>query len=402
MLIFAAGGGAGHRSVHRWSQRTGPASARAACRLPRTDGDRSAHATGFHGTAGAPADVRWHGRGGGGGIRRRPAPGRAWVAPGDFHLALARDADGVRLRTHQGPPENSCRPSVDVLLRSAAEVYGSGVLAVVLTGMGHDGLRGCEQVRAAGGQVLVQDAASSVVWGMPGAVARGAARMRCCPWTSWGLRSCAGSARAAFSRFGSKRRPNRNDAKNSPDAGTSLLLEDFNYFRGLLRRCAAIVLEDEKAYLVEARLSLLAHREGFRSLGALATHLRTGGDDRLQRKVVEAMTTNETSFFRDGHPFHSVHQAVFPQLLRRRAAERSLTVWCAGCSSGQDPTAWRCCCARSSRRWTNGTSASSPPTSRRKCWRGAARPLYGRRGSPRPAGATAGEVLPPRRRGVAD
>ncbi len=123
----------------------------------------------------------------------------------------------------------------------------------------------------------------------------------------------------------------------TPDAGTSLLLEDFNYFRGLLRRCAAIVLEDEKAYLVEARLSLLAHREGFRSLGALATHLRTGGDDRLQRKVVEAMTTNETSFFRDGHPFHSVHQAVFPQLLRRRAAERSLTVWCAGCSSGQEP-----------------------------------------------------------------
>ncbi len=59
-----------------------------------------------------------------------------------------------------------------MLLRSAAEVYGPGVLAVVLTGMGQDGLRGCEQVRAAGGQVLVQDAASSVVWGMPGAVAR--------------------------------------------------------------------------------------------------------------------------------------------------------------------------------------------------------------------------------------
>ena len=99
-------------------------------------------------------------------------PGRAWLAPGDFHLALTRDADGVRLRTHQGPPENSCRPSVDVLLRSAVEVYGPGVLAVVLTGMGQDGLRGCEAVRAAGGQVLVQDAPSSVVWGMPGAVAR--------------------------------------------------------------------------------------------------------------------------------------------------------------------------------------------------------------------------------------
>ena len=99
-------------------------------------------------------------------------PGRAWLAPGDFHLALARDAEAVRLRTHQGPPENSCRPSVDVLFRSVAEVYGPGVLAVILTGMGQDGLRGCERIRAVGGQVLAQDAATSVVWGMPGAAAR--------------------------------------------------------------------------------------------------------------------------------------------------------------------------------------------------------------------------------------
>jgi two-component system chemotaxis response regulator CheB len=99
-------------------------------------------------------------------------PGRAWLAPGDFHLAAARDAEGVRLRTYQGPPENSCRPSADVLFRSVAEVYGAGVLAVVLTGMGRDGLRGCECIRAAGGQVLAQDAATSVVWGMPGVVAR--------------------------------------------------------------------------------------------------------------------------------------------------------------------------------------------------------------------------------------
>jgi len=99
-------------------------------------------------------------------------PGRAWLAPGDFHVAVARDAEGVRLRTHQGPAENSCRPSADVLFRSVAEVYGAGVLAVVLTGMGRDGLRGCECIRAAGGQVLAQDAATSVVWGMPGVVAR--------------------------------------------------------------------------------------------------------------------------------------------------------------------------------------------------------------------------------------
>jgi two-component system chemotaxis response regulator CheB len=76
-----------------------------------------------------------------------------------------------RLILSRDPPVNSCRPSVDVLFRSAAETYGPGVLAVVLTGMGRDGLRGCEQARAAGGQVLAQDEASSVVWSMPGAVA---------------------------------------------------------------------------------------------------------------------------------------------------------------------------------------------------------------------------------------
>jgi two-component system chemotaxis response regulator CheB len=99
-------------------------------------------------------------------------PGRAWLAPGDFHLALERHDGAVRIVTHRDPPEHSCRPAVDVLFRSAAQTFGSHVLAVVMTGMGQDSLRGCEHIRAAGGHVLVQDEASSVVWGMPGLVAR--------------------------------------------------------------------------------------------------------------------------------------------------------------------------------------------------------------------------------------
>ena len=100
------------------------------------------------------------------------SPGRIWIAPGDFHLAVERDGDGVRLVTHRNPPENSCRPSADVLFRSVARVYRSQKLAVVMTGMGQDGFRGCRQIHATGGQVLAQDEASSVVWGMPGIVAR--------------------------------------------------------------------------------------------------------------------------------------------------------------------------------------------------------------------------------------
>ena len=100
------------------------------------------------------------------------AAGRAVIAPGDFHMVVQQEVGAVRLKTHQGPRENFCRPSVDVLFRSIAQVYGERALAVVLTGMGQDGLKGCEMLRAAGARVYVQDEATSVVWGMPGFVAR--------------------------------------------------------------------------------------------------------------------------------------------------------------------------------------------------------------------------------------
>jgi two-component system chemotaxis response regulator CheB len=97
-------------------------------------------------------------------------PGQLWVAPGGFHMETERVRDGVILQLNEERPENSCRPAVDVLFRSVAKTYGSKVLSVILTGMGQDGLKGCETIAAAGGQVLVQDEATSVVWGMPGAV----------------------------------------------------------------------------------------------------------------------------------------------------------------------------------------------------------------------------------------
>jgi two-component system, chemotaxis family, protein-glutamate methylesterase/glutaminase len=97
-------------------------------------------------------------------------PGQVWLAPGDYHMVVEREETVVRLATYQSPSENSCRPSVDVLLRSVARVYGSRSMAVILTGMGQDGLEGCRCIREAGGQVLAQDKASSIVWGMPGFV----------------------------------------------------------------------------------------------------------------------------------------------------------------------------------------------------------------------------------------
>lgn len=100
------------------------------------------------------------------------APGRVYIAPGDFHMVLERQGTGHVIALNQAPPENSCRPAVDVLFRSVVEHFGARTLGVILTGMGQDGLRGCELIREAGGQVLAQDEATSVVWGMPGFVAR--------------------------------------------------------------------------------------------------------------------------------------------------------------------------------------------------------------------------------------
>jgi two-component system, chemotaxis family, protein-glutamate methylesterase/glutaminase len=99
-------------------------------------------------------------------------PGHVYVAPGGHHLELRGTARGARIVLRDSPPVNSCRPSVDTLFRSASAVYGTDLLAVVLTGMGSDGLAGSAAVIEAGGTVLVQDEASSLVWGMPGAVAK--------------------------------------------------------------------------------------------------------------------------------------------------------------------------------------------------------------------------------------
>lgn len=99
-------------------------------------------------------------------------PGTVWIAPGDHHLVVQRVGGSVMLQLNREPPENSCRPSADVMYRSVARVYGPRALAVVLTGMGQDGMLGAVALVDAGGRVLAQDEASSVVWGMPGAVVR--------------------------------------------------------------------------------------------------------------------------------------------------------------------------------------------------------------------------------------
>lgn len=114
-------------------------------------------------------------------------------------------------------------------------------------------------------------------------------------------------------------------------------VDTFQWVRDMVRRRAAIVLEDGKEYLVESRLGPLARNRSCPSIDAMVASMRTRQDPVLEREVIEAMTTNETSWFRDMHPFEALKAHVLPDVVARRQAERRIRIWCAACSSGQEP-----------------------------------------------------------------
>lgn len=114
-------------------------------------------------------------------------------------------------------------------------------------------------------------------------------------------------------------------------------LDDFHYIAKLVLERSAIVLDDNKGYLVEARMSSVCQEQGIDDIAALVVKLRASSGGPLQTLVVEAMTTNETSFFRDIKPFETLKIDLIPELMDRLKAERKIHIWCAACSSGQEP-----------------------------------------------------------------
>jgi chemotaxis protein methyltransferase CheR len=117
---------------------------------------------------------------------------------------------------------------------------------------------------------------------------------------------------------------------------TTLAAPDFDYIAQLVHQRSAIVLEPGKEYLAESRLEGIARDHGLASVGELVTHMRNGKLD-LSDAVVDAMTTNETSFFRDAHPFTAFRDTVLPELVEARRVARAITIWCGASSSGQEP-----------------------------------------------------------------
>ena len=113
--------------------------------------------------------------------------------------------------------------------------------------------------------------------------------------------------------------------------------EDFDFLAALLKARSGLVVGRDKAYLVDSRLTPLARKRGMHDLGGLVMALRNGRDETLVRDVVEAMTTNETFFFRDSKPFEDFEKVILPCMLQARAAVKTLRIWCAAASTGQEP-----------------------------------------------------------------
>lgn len=112
---------------------------------------------------------------------------------------------------------------------------------------------------------------------------------------------------------------------------------DFDFLRRLVRERSGIVLGEDKAYLLESRLAPVAREQGLASIDQLCQRLRSNAPANLLRDVIEAMTTNETLWFRDVHPFEVLGRRILPELMRARAAQKQLSIWCAASSTGQEP-----------------------------------------------------------------
>lgn len=112
---------------------------------------------------------------------------------------------------------------------------------------------------------------------------------------------------------------------------------DFNYLRKLVYDYSSVVLHADKTYLAELHLQPVAEAAGFSSIADLIAYLQTKPFSGLHIQTIEALVTNETSFFRDIHPFEALRKFVLPELSKKRAIERSLNIWCAACSHGQEP-----------------------------------------------------------------
>ena len=172
--------------------------------------------------------------------------GQIYLAPGGRHMRVVRQGVNAVIALDDGPPVNFCKPAVDPLFTSAIDVWQGGILAVVLTGMGSDGMRGGKEIVAAGGSVIAQDEATSVVWGMPGA-----------------------AAQCGHLRGRAAARSDRTETGSVVFGRSFVTPLDYEFLRKLLKERSGLDLSADKQYLVESRLIPLARRVGLSGIAEL-------------------------------------------------------------------------------------------------------------------------------------
>ena len=246
--------------------------------------------------------------------------GEVWIAPGGRQMKVQRQNDQVVLRITDDPPENSCRPSVDYLFRSVAEVYGGRAVGVIMTGMGNDGSLGCRRLKHCGASIIAQDAATCVVFGMPREpIEKGIADVV-----------------APLGRIAAE------IAQLHPAGSRAVQVtrEDIQFVAQLVDQLCGVMLDETKGYLVESRLGQLAREHGCASYRDLCLRARATNDRALQQKIIDAITTQETLFFRDSSPFDVLQNKILPELIdacAKNNGPKRLRFWSAACSTGQEP-----------------------------------------------------------------
>ena len=273
--------------------------------------------------------------------------GTVYLAPGGKHMKVARRDGTAVIVLDDSAPVHFCKPAVDPLFASAAEVWGAWNLALILTGMGTDGTDGAAAIVAAGGSVIAQDEATSVVWGMPGSAVEAGVCSAVLPLEQIGPKVGADVPRSA-----------------------PMTPLDYEYLRKLLKARSGLVLSADKHYLVESRLLPIARKNGLSNLTGLVAKLKSADAEALIVEVVEAMTTNESLFFRDKTPFDQFRDTVMPALLAARAStpahphlvrgrlDRAGALHAGDLPQGDGQGAGAA-----------GASRSSPPTCPPRCWR---------------------------------
>ena len=247
-------------------------------------------------------------------MANRSARAASMSRPGHRHLKIARTSGQPVAVLDDSPPVHFCKPSVDVLFSSAAEVFGGSVLGVVLTGMGTDGTRGSADIVAAGGGIIGQDEPTSIVLGYAGGGSRR-------PDYAALFLPLPDIAPAIVGRI--------------REAGVTGADYEF------IRKAAEAALRPDAVGREaipgrEPADAGGAGANGIADLSELTRKLRRGTDAALITEVVEAMTTNETFFFRDRIPFEHFRTFIMPALMQARARYKRIRIWCAAASTGQE------------------------------------------------------------------